>query len=466
MWRKRFAQVDDEMRKRDTTSVNFITIPYSQSLSHGVHDYLRRPHAAPSVPFCSVSSHAHSAACAADRLHQRQGHRRDGSVLPGVTVEARVQRAAAAPRHRHRRSGEYRLPALVPGTYTVDVHAGRDADGDAQVPRSSSAGHAVDATLGVAGVSESITVTAEARSSTSESAAIQSGISSQEIQCAAGGAGVPRPAEADPGRQYTQDTVRGPSAGAQRPGQRLQVRRRQRHDAAVRHAVRPSRPRTTSRRSRSSRAARRRSTSTAPAASRSTRSASPARTSSPARSATRCCNRELHRRSEAARNLTYERGPRLGITANIGGPILPDRLFFYGSYYRPDVKRRQPGQPLRRAARVRQHAQRGLRQADVHADSRRCSSTAAIATRSATTRATLSARLRAGDDRHGHREPSSRSARWKARGSSTRRSYATFKYTDFRNPGIGTGRYHRATRPWPSRSARSSTSPTSTRSAV
>ena len=50
----------------------------------------------------------------------------------------------------------------------------------------------------------------------------------------------------------------------------------------------------------------------------------------------------------------------------------PTSLFFYGSYYRPENQRDNRGEHLRRAAGVREHAQRGLRQADVHADATRC----------------------------------------------------------------------------------------------
>ncbi len=40
------------------------------------------------------------------------------------------------------------------------------------------------------------------------------------------------------------------------------------------------------------------------------------------------------------------------MNANLGGPILKDRLYFYGSYYRPTNTQDQRGQPLRRAARA------------------------------------------------------------------------------------------------------------------
>ena len=45
---------------------------------------------------------------------------------------------------------------------------------------------------------------------------------------------------------------------------------------------------------------------------------------------------------------------------------MKDRLYFYGSYYRPDEDAGQPRQPLRRAAVLREHAERGLRKADLH----------------------------------------------------------------------------------------------------
>ena len=40
------------------------------------------------------------------------------------------------------------------------------------------------------------------------------------------------------------------------------------------------------------------------------------------------------------------------LNANLGGPVLKDRSYFYGSYYRPDERAREPRQPLRRAARA------------------------------------------------------------------------------------------------------------------
>ena len=40
-----------------------------------------------------------------------------------------------------------------------------------------------------------------------------------------------------------------------------------------------------------------------------------------------------------------------GSTLNVGGPIMPDRLFFYGSYYRPEDHAGQPREPVRSTCR-------------------------------------------------------------------------------------------------------------------
>ena len=91
------------------------------------------------------------------------------------------------------------------------------------------------------------------------------------------------------------------------------------------------------------------------------------------------------------------RADRSWLDLNVGGPVLTDKLFFYGSYYRPDEQPEQPRQPLRRRCRdYDSDAQRRLRQADVHADPLRAGQRAATATRSATTPARRSPSNQAG----------------------------------------------------------------------
>ena len=69
--------------------------------------------------------------------------------------------------------------------------------------------------------------------------------------------------------------------------------------------------------------------------------------------------RHVARRSRAARTSRYE-PDRSWFDANIGGPVLTDRLYFYGSYYRPENTREQPREPVRRpAASTRARATKG-----------------------------------------------------------------------------------------------------------
>lgn len=137
----------------------------------------------------------------------------DGSALPGVTVEARSN---VLPQPRVTVSGangEYRLPALQPGTYTLtfslsgmqnlsrraDVLLAQDTNADAK--------------LGVGGLSENITVTAAATLVDKTSTAIQSGLSTEQIQTLPVGQEYRDLVKLIPGVQYTQDSTRGPSAG-------------------------------------------------------------------------------------------------------------------------------------------------------------------------------------------------------------------------------------------------------------
>src|SRR5439155_20483446 len=73
---------------------------------------------------------------------------------------------------------------------------------------------AADAKLGVQGVSESITVTAEATLVDKSSTALTSGLSQQQLQTLPLVQNYGDLQKLVPGVMYTQDTVRGPSAGS------------------------------------------------------------------------------------------------------------------------------------------------------------------------------------------------------------------------------------------------------------
>jgi hypothetical protein len=137
----------------------------------------------------------------------------DGSLLPGVTVEA-TSDVLPGPRATVTDArGEYRLPALPPGSYKVQFNlAGmQSVTRQAQVQLSQET--AANATLGVSGIEETVTVTATTSLIDLESATIASGLSNVQIKALPVGQEYRDLQKLIPGVQYTEDTVRGPSAG-------------------------------------------------------------------------------------------------------------------------------------------------------------------------------------------------------------------------------------------------------------
>jgi hypothetical protein len=137
----------------------------------------------------------------------------DGSVLPGVTVSARSNILPTPRVTTTDGVGEYRLPALPPGEYTVEF----TLSGMQSVTRKVQVQLALDTTasvkLGLQGVTESVEVTASVSLVDQNTASVTSGLSTAQL------AGLPLGTEyrdlikVIPGIQYSQDTVRGPSAG-------------------------------------------------------------------------------------------------------------------------------------------------------------------------------------------------------------------------------------------------------------
>src|SRR5687768_10333062 len=137
----------------------------------------------------------------------------DGSILPGVTVEARSEVLPGPRVTITDGNGEYRLPALPPGSYTVKFNL----SGMQNVTRKAEVQLAqetlVEAALGVSGIEENVTVTAEASLIDKGSSTIASGLSNDQILGLPVGQEYRDLQKLIPGVQYTQDAVRGPSAG-------------------------------------------------------------------------------------------------------------------------------------------------------------------------------------------------------------------------------------------------------------
>jgi hypothetical protein len=137
----------------------------------------------------------------------------DGSLLPGVTVEARSDVLPGPRVTVSGTGGDYRLPALPPGSYTVKF----DLSGMQSVTRKAEVQLAqetpVDATLGVSGIEENITVTAEASLIDKESATLANGLNTDQLLSLPVGQEYRDLQKLIPGVQLTQDLVRGPSAG-------------------------------------------------------------------------------------------------------------------------------------------------------------------------------------------------------------------------------------------------------------
>jgi hypothetical protein len=137
----------------------------------------------------------------------------DGSVLPGATVEARSEVLPGPRLTTTAVNGEYQLPALPPGSYTLRFEfpgmQGVTRNAEVQLSQNTVA----DVTLGVSGVAETVIVTAESSLLDPSSATLKSALSNDQIQGLPVGQEYRDLQKLIPAVQYSQETVRGPSAG-------------------------------------------------------------------------------------------------------------------------------------------------------------------------------------------------------------------------------------------------------------
>jgi hypothetical protein len=358
----------------------------------------------------------------------------DGSALPGVTVEAKSN---ALPQPRVTVSdatGTYRLPQLLPGTYSLQFSLSGMQTATRRAEVLLDQDLALDVKIGVGGVSENITVTAEATLVDKESTALQTGLTNKEIQELPVAQNYGDLQKLIPGVMVTQDVTRGPSAGASgqdnvylfdgvnvtMPLFGVLVAEPATHDIAQYSVTRGG------------------------AKAIDFNRASGLLIDSVSKSGTnkfsgevsyQILNHGMVADQVGNINSNYQRDSDWS-NVSIGGPILSDRLFFYGSYYRPISKRNNQSNlygalPKFTSTRSEEFGKvtftpvstwlinasyRNSHRVDTSGD-------AFGSFRTATTGSGSENRLRIGT----------------LEGSKVinPKSFATFKFTDFRNPGFG-----------------------------
>ncbi len=260
-----------------------------------------------------------------------------GGVLPGVTVEARSD-VLPTPRVTTTGSdGGYRMPALPPGNYTITFTlqgmqtVTRQARVQLQIDTQA------DATLGVGTVTETVEVTATASLIDQNTASIKSAVSNEQIMALPVGQEYRDLIKLIPGVQYSEDAVRGPSAGGSGQDNVYQfdganvtlplfgtlASEPASHDIAQITTIKGGARAVDFDRS------------------------GGFTIDSVSKSGTNRFSGELSYQlmdnsmvgalntGSASR---YEQDRRW-LTGNIGGPVVPEKLFFYGSYYRPENSR-------------------------------------------------------------------------------------------------------------------------------
>ena len=357
----------------------------------------------------------------------------DNAMLPGVTVEARSN-VLPQPRVTVTDSnGQYRFPELIPGSYTLSFSLGGMQTVNRRAEVLLGQNTYADVAMGVAGLEETITVTAEASLVDRESTELKAGLSNDQITALPITQEYRDLQKLIPGTAVSQDTVRGASAGGSgqdnvylfdgvnvtMPLFGVLVADPATHDIAQMNVIKGG-----------------------------ARAVDFVRTGgfeidSVSKSGTnefsgtlsyQILNRDFIAELDSGSNSRFEQD-RSWATANIGGPILRDRVYFYGSYYRPEFTRDsqsnlygpQPDYSLERTelfGKLTANPTASILLNGSYRDSSKEEAGNILpSTWAATTGIVYDTDLKIGTVE----------GSWVLNS----RSFATFKYTDFRNPGGG-----------------------------
>ena len=260
-----------------------------------------------------------------------------GAVLPGVTIEARSNILPTPRVTTSGGNGEYRMPALPPGTYTIKFELAGMQTVTRQALVQLGQDTIADATLGVGVLTEAVTVTAATSLVERDSATIKSGVSNEQIMSLPVGQEYRDLVKLIPGVQYSEDTTRGPSSGGSGQDNVYQfdganvtlplfgtlASEPAAHDIAQVTTIKGGARAVDFDRS---------GGFTIDSVSKSGTSRFSGEFSYQFMGDSMVAELDAGQVSRFAQDRSW-------LTANLGGPVIPDRLFFYGSYYRPESSR-------------------------------------------------------------------------------------------------------------------------------
>jgi hypothetical protein len=287
------------------------------------------------VLLVSSSAHAQQTGSVAGRVVDTSD-----LALPGVTVEARADVLPAPRVAVTDGNGDYRLPALPPGNYTLTFTLSGMQTLERPATVQLALTTVVDATLGVAGLNEVVTVTASASLIDRSSAEIGTAIAAEQIRALPVGQQYRDLVKLIPGVQVSNDAVRGPSAGGSGQDNVYQFdgvnvtlplfgtlsAEPASHDVEQVTTIKGGARAVDFERS---------GGFTIDSVSKSGTSRLSGLVSFQLQ------NSAMVAEQASGVSSRFE-SDRMWTTLNLGGPVLTDKLHFYGSYYRPETRRSNP----------------------------------------------------------------------------------------------------------------------------